>query len=92
MTGNEIIRVCFWTPEPDFGELVGRALGEGFELLFGDCGRVAGPDGEPGYDCVLLDLRDLCAVGESGRSTSSATGAPIIPLPSWSWWAMKIPP
>ncbi len=69
MTENETIRVCFWTPEPDFGEVVGRALGEGFELLFGDCGKVAGPGGEPGYDCVLLDLRDLAAgaEGEDGE-------------------------
>ena len=58
---KDTIRICFWTPEPDFGEVVGRALGEGFELRFGDCGGVAGAPGDPGYDCVLLDLRDLPA-------------------------------
>ena len=55
----EIIRVCFWTPEPDFGEVVARALGEGFEFRFGDCGPAVGLPGEVGYDCVVLDLRDL---------------------------------
>ncbi|HMD86843.1 MAG TPA: sigma-54 dependent transcriptional regulator [Terriglobia bacterium] len=56
---KEIIRVCFWTPEPDFGEVVSRALGGGFDIRFEDCGKDGVPAWEEGYDCVLLDLRDL---------------------------------
>jgi two-component system NtrC family response regulator len=56
---KETIRVCFCTPELDFGEVVGRALGSGFEVKTDDCDNTAVPAGEEGYDCVLLDLRDL---------------------------------
>ena len=56
---KEIIRVCFWTPEPDFGKVVGRALGEGFDIRFEDCGKDGAAAWEDDYDCVLLDLRDL---------------------------------
>ena len=54
------IRVCFCTPEPDFGELLGRALGPDFAVTPDGCKE---PDPPPSwqesYDCVLLDLRDL---------------------------------
>ncbi len=56
---KEIIRVCFWTPEPDFGEVVGRALGEGFNVKFDPSGEDGAPACVDGHDCVLLDLRDL---------------------------------
>ncbi len=56
---KEIIRVCFWTPEPDFGEVVGRALGEGFNVKFDPSGKDGAPACVDGHDCVLLDLRDL---------------------------------
>ncbi len=61
---KETIRVCFCTPEPDFAEVVGRALGTGFELRPDNCGDAAGPVWEEGYDCVLLDLRDLAGGAE----------------------------
>ena len=55
---NDIIRVCFRTPEPDFGEVVGRALGP--EFVLGREARDAGPPlGPQVYDCILLDLREL---------------------------------
>ncbi|MGO8792558.1 MAG: sigma-54 dependent transcriptional regulator [Terriglobia bacterium] len=56
---TEIIRVWFCTPEPDFGEVVGRALGSDFAVKTGACDSVANPIWEEGCDCVLLDLRDL---------------------------------
>ena len=57
---NETIRVCFCTPEPDFAEVVGRALGTEFELRPDCCDAAAAASvWEEGYDCVLLDLRDL---------------------------------
>ena len=59
MTEENIIRICFWTPEPDFGEVVGRALGEGFEVRFDASGKAGAPARQDGHDCVLLDLRDL---------------------------------
>jgi DNA-binding NtrC family response regulator len=61
MTEENIIRVCFWTPEPDFGEVVGRALGEGFDVRFEESGKAAASACQDGYDCVLLDLRGLPA-------------------------------
>jgi two-component system NtrC family response regulator len=64
MMGPGNIRVCFWTPEPDFGEVLGRALGEGFDVCFEICDQANGQCCEGGYDCVLLDLRDLPAGGE----------------------------
>jgi DNA-binding NtrC family response regulator len=62
---KEIIRVCFWTPELDFGEVVGRALGAGFDIRFDDCCKDGAPGWEEAYDCVLLDLRDLPAGPET---------------------------
>ena len=41
MTEENTIRVCFWTPEPDFGEVVGRALGDGFQVRFEESGKAA---------------------------------------------------
>ena len=58
MMEKEIIRVCFWTPEPDFGEVVGRALGGVLNVKFDAWARMAHRPGG-GHDCVLLDLRDL---------------------------------
>jgi DNA-binding NtrC family response regulator len=55
------IRVCFCTPEPDFGEVVGRALGPGFDVRLDDCDKAAASASQGGYDCVLLDMRDLSA-------------------------------
>jgi two-component system NtrC family response regulator len=66
MMEKETIRVCFWTFERDFGEVVGRALGAGFDVRFDDCGKGAAPAWQEGYDCVLLDLRDLPAGTEGG--------------------------
>jgi DNA-binding NtrC family response regulator len=63
---TETIRVCFLTPEPDFGEVVGRALGPGFDVRFEDYRKDAAPARQEGYDCVLLDLRDLPASTEVG--------------------------
>jgi CheY-like chemotaxis protein len=59
MMEKDIIRVCFSTLEPDFGKVVSRALGEGFDIKFEDGGKDGDPAWEEGYDCVLLDLRDL---------------------------------
>jgi len=61
---KETVRVCFCTPEPDFGGLVSRALGEGFDVILGDCDNAAALPGEEGFDCVLLDLHDLPAGAE----------------------------
>ncbi len=55
------IRVCFCTPEPDFGEVVGRALGPGFDVRLDECDKAAASASQGGYDCVLLDMRDLSA-------------------------------
>jgi DNA-binding NtrC family response regulator len=60
---KNIIRVCFCTPEADFGEVVGRALGAGFDVRLDDCDKVPSPAGEE-YDCVLLDLRELPSGGD----------------------------
>jgi len=56
---RENIRVCFWTSEPDFGEVLGRALGTGFSLCFETCDNKKMSCCDSEYDCVLLDLRDL---------------------------------
>jgi DNA-binding NtrC family response regulator len=60
---TNIIRVCFCTPDHEFAEVVGRALGAGFEVRPNQCGNSPSPDGEE-YDCSLLDLRELPAGGE----------------------------
>ena len=62
---QEIIRVCFCTPEPDFAEVVDQALGTEFELHPATCGDNADIAWEEErYDCVLLDMRDLPAGAE----------------------------
>jgi len=61
---KENIRVCFCTPEADFGELVRRALGAGFEVRLDEGDNPAAPAGEEMYDCVLLDLHNLPAGAE----------------------------
>jgi DNA-binding NtrC family response regulator len=56
---SDNIRVCFCTSDPDFGEVLGRALGDGFSvgINFNDqqktgcCGDI--------YDCALVDLREI---------------------------------
>ncbi len=58
---SENIRVCFWTSEPDFGELLGRALGAGYEVGFNICEKETTGCCNGEYDCMLLDLRDLPA-------------------------------
>jgi DNA-binding NtrC family response regulator len=58
---EEIIRICFSTPDPDFCEVLGRALGVGFELGLAGGRTAAYPDCPGAHDCVLLDLRDLPA-------------------------------
>ena len=63
---KETIRVCFWTPEPDFGAVVGRALGEGFDVRFEASGDDGAPARQDGHDCVLLDLRDVPSGAEAG--------------------------
>jgi DNA-binding NtrC family response regulator len=60
MAENNVIRVCFCTPDPDFGGVVGRALGETFQCdleTWSDSNSLAGKI--DGYDCALLDLRVL---------------------------------
>ncbi len=58
MAEKEAIRVCFYTPDPDFGEVLVRVLGAGFEVSLNMCsssddlGR-----GQKGCDCFLLDFR-----------------------------------
>ena len=64
MPAENTIRVCFWTPEPDFGEVVGRALGDGFQVRFEESCNAAASACQEGYDCVLLDLRGLPAGSE----------------------------
>ena len=64
MMEKATIRVCFCTPEPDFGEVVGRALGAGFEIRLEDFGNSPSPAWHEEYDCVLLDLRLLSASRE----------------------------
>ena len=60
MKDNEIIRVCFCTPESDFGEVLGRALGPEFAVTPDACDSAdLTPEWQEGYDCVLLDLRDV---------------------------------
>lgn len=60
MMEKEAIRVCFYASDPDFGQVVSRALGAGFEVSLNtyfnsdDVGR-----GQKGCDCFLLDLRAL---------------------------------
>jgi len=66
MMEQEIIRVCFWTPEPDFGEVVGRALGEGFDVRFDAPGEDGAAACQDAHDCVLLDLRDLPGSAQAG--------------------------
>ncbi|HXW14770.1 MAG TPA: sigma-54 dependent transcriptional regulator, partial [Terriglobia bacterium] len=69
MTDEYTIRTCFWTPEPDFGAVVGRALGEGFEVRFEESSKAAASVCTDRCDCVLLDLRGLPAgaVAEPGE-------------------------
>ena len=60
MKEEDPIRVRFCTPESDFGEVLGRALGPDFTVMTDACEDADLPSGwEDGYDCVLLDLRDL---------------------------------
>ncbi len=56
---KEAIRVRFSTPEPDFGKVVGRALGAGFDVKLDRCEDISAPGWQESYDCVLLDLREL---------------------------------
>jgi len=58
---SDTIRVCFWTSEPDFGEVLGRALGAGFDVGFNICEKETTGCCCGEFDCVLLDLRDLPA-------------------------------
>jgi DNA-binding NtrC family response regulator len=62
--GKDTIRICFCTPELDFCGVVGRTLGAGFEVNLDDCHNADVPVWQGGYDCVLLDLRDLPAGAE----------------------------
>jgi DNA-binding NtrC family response regulator len=56
---NETIRVYFCTSDPDFSELVSRALGAGFDVRPQGCNDISDPAWQDGLFCVLLDLRDL---------------------------------
>jgi DNA-binding NtrC family response regulator len=56
---TENIRVCFCTSDPDFGEVLGRALGSGFSVGLSDNGAMKTGCCSGEHDCVLLDLRDL---------------------------------
>jgi hypothetical protein len=59
------IRVCFCTSAPDFGEVVGRALGEGLDVRLGALCNITAPGAKLDYDCILLDLRELPAGAEA---------------------------
>ena len=59
MTEQEPIRICFCTSELDFCDVLGRALGEGFEVKLDDGRNAAAASCQEASDCVLLDLRDL---------------------------------
>jgi len=89
---KETIRVCFCTPEPDFGEVLGRALGEGFEIGFTVGHEVKTGCCNEKYDCVLLDLRDLPASMKHRllNVILKNSGKTIFPLPSSFFWAMTI--
>ena len=60
---REQIRVCFCSADSDFAEVVGRALGDDFNVAFQAPGEAAYAASQDGYDCVLLDLRDVPAGG-----------------------------
>ena len=66
---EEAIRVWFDTPDAGFGQVVGRALGPGFEVeVIGGSGRGGVREYQKPFDGVLLDLR----VAGSGTETESA--------------------
>ncbi len=56
---SENIRVCFCTSEPDFGEVLGRALGAGFAVGLNVSEKQKSGCCSGEHDCVLLDLREL---------------------------------
>src|SRR5215472_11335777 len=59
VTPEEPIHVCFCSPDAYFAEVVGRALGTGFDLRISDRldpGVAAAQEGW--WDAVVLDLRD----------------------------------
>ncbi len=88
MKEQDLIRVCFCTPEADFGEVVGRALGPEFAVTPDGCDSADLPPlWQEGYDCVLLDLRDLPADGEAeaalqhlGKFRRTESAPPIVVL------------
>jgi two-component system NtrC family response regulator len=88
MKEKDLIRVCFCTPEADFGEVLGRALGPEFAVTPDGCENPDLPQvEEDGYDCVLLDMRDLPAGGEAeaglqhlGKFRRTESAPPIVVL------------
>ena len=70
---KEAIRVRFSTPEPDFGKVVGRALGAGFDVKLDRCEDISAPGWQESYDCVLLDLRELPGSPAPSRSSVFST-------------------
>jgi DNA-binding NtrC family response regulator len=59
MTPEEPIHVWFCSPDTHFAEVIGRALGAGFELRINDCLDSPAATRQQGWwDVVLLDSRD----------------------------------
>jgi two-component system NtrC family response regulator len=56
---KEVIRVCFCTHQRDFGEVLGRTLGAGFDVKLDACDDQSSSGWQDHYDCALLDLREL---------------------------------
>jgi DNA-binding NtrC family response regulator len=69
MMEKESMRVCFHTLDQDFSEVVGRVLGEGFEV---NLDKTFNTDAlgrwKKECDCVLLDLRALPGGAEIGSA------------------------
>ena len=71
MSEEELIRVWFDTPDAGFGQVVGRALGQGFDVEVTDgSGRPNGRYRQKRCDGVLLDLR---AAGTACEAESALT-------------------
>jgi hypothetical protein len=68
MTPEEPIHVWFCSPDAHFGEVIGRALGAGFELRVNDRLNPTAAKGQQGWwDVVLLDSRHA----ENGTSVDA---------------------
>lgn len=61
-----MIRVCFCTPDPDFGEVLSRTLGSEFHVELNACRSLTAEEWEDHFDCLLMDLRDVPRDPEKG--------------------------